>query len=172
MEFQHQVLCHSLHSYNFCIETVQERTEATTGLHCQGLPNMHRGFLANFSRPRQPLYRQQHPAAQILKANSAPKMKIANVSCAKEHMNGVTQYPVSGLLRSEELGFCCCCCCSGGECARAREGRRTGRPPPFSLHLGMLTIHGKLTHVCFFSEDSIPTNYFESPLNFLKIPKG
>lgn len=49
----------------------------------QGLPSMHRGFLANFSLPRQPLYRQQHPAAQILKANSAPKTKIANVSCVK-----------------------------------------------------------------------------------------
>lgn len=52
----------------------------------QGLPNMHKGFLANFSRPRQPLYRQQHPAAQILKANSAPKMKIANVSCVEAHV--------------------------------------------------------------------------------------
>ena len=52
----------------------------------QGLPNMHKGFLANFSRPRQPLYLQQHPAAQILKANSAPKMKIANVSCVEEHV--------------------------------------------------------------------------------------
>lgn len=52
----------------------------------QDLPNMHKGFLANFSRPRQPLYRQQHPAAQILKANSAPKMKIANVSCVEEHI--------------------------------------------------------------------------------------
>lgn len=50
----------------------------------QGLPNMHRGFLANFSRPRQPLYRQQHPAAQTLKANSAPKTKIANVSCVED----------------------------------------------------------------------------------------
>lgn len=34
------------------------------------------------------------------------------------------------------------------------------------------TIHAELTRVCFFSEDSIPTNYFESLLNLLKIPKG
>lgn len=62
---------------------------------------MHRGFLANFSLPRQPLYRQQHPAAHILKANSAPKMKIANVSCVEEHMEG--GYPVPS-VRTPEIG--------------------------------------------------------------------
>lgn len=87
----------------------------------------------------------------------------------KSIWSGVTQDPVSGLLRSEELGFCCFY--SGGECAGIREGK-TGRPPPSSLHLGILTIHVKLTRVCFFSKDSIPTNYFESPLNLLKVPKG
>lgn len=54
------------------------------------LPSMHKGFLANLSLPLHPLYRQQHPAAQILKANSAPKMKMAKVSCIKD-----TKYVVS-----------------------------------------------------------------------------
>lgn len=64
-------------------QRAQRRGEGPPGAG-QGLPSMHRGFLANFSLPRQPLYRQQHPAAQILKANSAPKTKIANVSCEGE----------------------------------------------------------------------------------------
>ncbi len=43
-------------------------------------PRTHRGLRANLSRPLQPLYRQQQPAAHILNPNSPPKIKIVNVS--------------------------------------------------------------------------------------------
>ncbi len=59
-------------------------------------PRTHRGLRANFSRPLQPLYRQQQPAAHILNPNSPPKIKIVNVSYRWEkHSVTFFNHPVS-----------------------------------------------------------------------------
>lgn len=46
-------------------------------------PMTQKGFLANFSLPLHPLYRQQQPAAHILTMYSTPNTTMVTISCGR-----------------------------------------------------------------------------------------
>lgn len=52
-------------------------------------PMTQKGFLANFSLPLHPLYRQQQPAAHILTMYSTPNTTMVTISCGTNQDGGV-----------------------------------------------------------------------------------
>lgn len=60
-------------------------------------PMTQKGFLANFSLPLHPLYRQQQPAAHILTMYSTPNTTMVTISCGTNQNGGVN--PVMWMQR-------------------------------------------------------------------------
>lgn len=68
---------------------VREMTASKTQDKRVFTPMTQKGFLANFSLPLHPLYRQQQPAAHILTMYSTPNTTMVTISCGKKQNGGV-----------------------------------------------------------------------------------
>lgn len=71
----------------FC--KVREMTDSKTQGKRVFTPMTQKGFLANFSLPLHPLYRQQQPAAHILTMYSTTNTTMVTISCVKNQNGGV-----------------------------------------------------------------------------------
>lgn len=73
----------------FWESTVREMTAGKTQVALIASPMTQKGFLANFSLPLHPLYRQQQPAAHILTMYSTPNTTMVTISCGMKQKGGV-----------------------------------------------------------------------------------
>lgn len=71
--------------YVVCMSKVREMTPLSPVFS----PMTQKGFLANFSLPLHPLYRQQQPAAHILTMYSTPNTTMVTISLAMKQKDGV-----------------------------------------------------------------------------------
>lgn len=82
---KHSILCVSF----FWKSKVREMTVSKTQLSPVFSPMTQKGFLANFSLPLHPLYRQQQPAAHILTMYSTPNTTMVTISWGTKHNDGI-----------------------------------------------------------------------------------
>ncbi len=68
---------------------VRDMTASRTQANPVFSPMTQKGFLANFSLPLHPLYRQQQPAAHILTIYSTPNTTMVTISCRTNQNCGV-----------------------------------------------------------------------------------
>lgn len=66
-------------------------------------PMTQKGFLANFSLPLHPLYRQQQPADHILTIYSTPNTTMVTISCITNHGSEVYHLPRMHHMWSKSL---------------------------------------------------------------------
>lgn len=66
-------------------------------------PMTQKGFLANFSLPLHPLYRQQQPADHILTIYSTPNTTMVTISCIANHGSEVYHLPRMHHMWSKNL---------------------------------------------------------------------
>lgn len=85
--------------------------------HPQASPITQKGFRANLSRPLQPRYRQQQPAAQIRTKYSTPNTTMVTISCRE-----AAAEPLQGLS-------CVSCCQCGGTLLSCASCCQCGGPP-------------------------------------------